>query len=343
MSLPLVLHRKRSRICRGARRYACGVVIKKHIITAIDRRSRGCESPWSSLIAGPSSSYHAPGCRAAARAARRGLAAPSSGARSPAWWHCISPFGELKYPDGFKQFDYVYVVVPPKGGSARQIALGPFDNFNRRRRWHQGLAGARHRNSCHEQASRGLARRASSQNAADQASQLSGRLLPATFRSARLSELESGKPVAPEDVIFSFNASSKSSPQVAGSYRHVVKVEKTGEREIAFKFDAPGNRKLPQIMGQLRPAPDERWEGADRTARSATSAKRRSSRRSATASDRIKEFAPAVRSSTSASRTIGARASTSTPVATVSPTALRVFPRRDGRHRGVQGQHGRLA
>jgi ABC-type oligopeptide transport system substrate-binding subunit len=35
----------------------------------------------------------------------------------------------LKYPSGFKQFDYVSAKAP-RGGAARQIALGTYDNFN---------------------------------------------------------------------------------------------------------------------------------------------------------------------------------------------------------------------
>src|ERR1700685_4720658 len=45
------------------------------------------------------------------------------------WRHGASPFGDLKYPAGFARFDYVNAKAP-KGGSARQIALGTFDNFN---------------------------------------------------------------------------------------------------------------------------------------------------------------------------------------------------------------------
>ena len=47
----------------------------------------------------------------------------------PTWRHGLSLFGDLKYPAGFKQFDYVNANAP-KGGTARQIALGTFDNFN---------------------------------------------------------------------------------------------------------------------------------------------------------------------------------------------------------------------
>jgi microcin C transport system substrate-binding protein len=46
-------------------------------------------------------------------------------------------------------------------------------------------------------------------------------------------------------------------------YRHVVKAEQTGERDITFTFDGPGNRELPQIVGQLNVLPKHWWEGTD--------------------------------------------------------------------------------
>ena len=45
------------------------------------------------------------------------------------WRHGTSLFGDLKYPAGFKQFEYVNAKAP-KGGAVRQIAIGTFDNFN---------------------------------------------------------------------------------------------------------------------------------------------------------------------------------------------------------------------
>src|SRR6202051_1847818 len=49
----------------------------------------------------------------------------------------------------------------------------------------------------------------------------------------------------------------------ASYYRHVEKVEKIGERDIKFTFDAPGNRELPTIIGELEVLPKHYWEGAD--------------------------------------------------------------------------------
>ena len=50
-------------------------------------------------------------------------------AASPTWRHGVSHFGDLKYPSDFKQFDYVNANAP-KGGEARVIFLGTYDNFN---------------------------------------------------------------------------------------------------------------------------------------------------------------------------------------------------------------------
>ena len=61
------------------------------------------------------------------------LGLPSFGtaasAQQPEWLHGLSLFGELKYSPGFKHFDYVNPQAP-KGGAARLIAFGTYDNFN---------------------------------------------------------------------------------------------------------------------------------------------------------------------------------------------------------------------
>ena len=100
-------------------------------------------------------------------------------------------------------------------------------------------------------------------------------------------------------MIFSFEASRRTTRSYSAYYRHVIKAEKTGEREVTFTFDQPGNRELPQIVGQLTVLPKHWWEGTDRRATSATSARPRWNRRSATAPIAIKEFIPGRTSSTS--------------------------------------------
>jgi microcin C transport system substrate-binding protein len=64
-------------------------------------------------------------------------------------------------------------------------------------------------------------------------------------------------------VIFSFETFKKLSPQAGASYQHVVKAAKTGDREVTFTFDGPGNRGLPQVLGQLTVLPKAWWQGID--------------------------------------------------------------------------------
>ena len=55
--------------------------------------------------------------------------ASAQSSAEPAWRHALSLFGDVKYPADFKRFDYVNPDAP-KGGVARLISLGTFDNFN---------------------------------------------------------------------------------------------------------------------------------------------------------------------------------------------------------------------
>src|SRR5262249_57201865 len=89
----------------------------------------------------------------------------------------------------------------------------------------------------------------------------------ATFRLRADARHHDGRPVTVEDVIFSMQAFKKHSPMLAAYYRHVTKMEQTGEREVTFIFDAPGNREMPLILGQLNVLPKHWWEGTDAAGR----------------------------------------------------------------------------
>jgi microcin C transport system substrate-binding protein len=86
-----------------------------------------------------------------------------------------------------------------------------------------------------------------------------------TYRLRQGAKWQDGKPVTPEDVVFSLEALKAAHPRYAGYYRNVLKAEKTGEREVTFTFDQTGNRELPQIVGQLTILPKHYWEGTDGT------------------------------------------------------------------------------
>jgi microcin C transport system substrate-binding protein len=176
----------------------------------------------------------------------------------PARRHALSLFGEPKYPADFKRFDYVNPDAP-KGGVARQILIGTFDNFN------VAVAGVKGSIAV----AAGLIYEALTTPSLDEASTEYGALAEAvshpedfswvTYRLRAQAKWHDGKPVTPDDVIFSLDAFKKYHPQYSAYYRHVVKAEKVGERDIKFTFDAPGNRELPQIVGQLTVLPKHWW------------------------------------------------------------------------------------
>ena len=178
------------------------------------------------------------------------------------WRHGLSLFGDVKYPAGFKHFDYVNPQAP-KGGLVRMIAVGTFDNFN------MAVSGVRGSIA----AGLNLLYATLMADAMDEVSTEYGFLAesvkhPADFSSVtyRLradARWHDGKPVTAEDVIFSLEAFKKHHPQYSAYYRHVTKAEKTGERDVTFTFDGPGNRELPLIVGQLYVLPKHWWEGTD--------------------------------------------------------------------------------
>ena len=178
------------------------------------------------------------------------------------WRHGLSLYGDLKYAPGFKQFDYVNANAP-KAGTARQIALGTFDNFNTAIAGVKGSLAAGieqiHETllvSSLDEVSTGYGLLAEAVSFPADFSSVSYRLRPEA-------KWHDGKPVTPADVIFSFEAFKKYSPQQSAYYRHVSKAEQTGDREVTFTFDAPGNRELPQIVGELSVLPKHWWEGTD--------------------------------------------------------------------------------
>ena len=208
-----------------------------------------------------------PACAAAALVATPILFASHAPAEEKApekvWRHGVSLLGEVKYPADFKHFDYVNPHAP-KGGAVRLPGSGTFDNFN------MVVAGVKGTIAL------GIAEiydtlmvPSLDEVGTEYGLLAEGLSFPedfssVTYRLRPFAKWHDGKPVTPEDVIFSFNAFKANSPFYSKYYQHVTKAEKTGDRDITFTFDAPGNRELPQIVGQLNVLPKHWWEGTDK-------------------------------------------------------------------------------
>jgi microcin C transport system substrate-binding protein len=214
-----------------------------------------------------------------------------SGTGEPVWRHALSLFGDIKYPADFKRFDYVNPEAPT-GGVARQILIGTFDNFN------VTVAGVKGSIA----SAVGLIYEALMTPSLDEESTEYGALAEKVshpedfsyviYRLRAEAKWHDGKPVTPEDVIFSLDAFKKHHPQYSAYYRHVVKAEKSGDRDVKFTFDAPGNRELPQIVGQLTVLPKHWWEGSDSEGRKRDISATTLEKPLGSGAYRIKEFVP---------------------------------------------------
>ena len=178
------------------------------------------------------------------------------------WRHALSLFGDIKYPADFKRFDYVNPDAP-RGGIVRQLEVGTFDNFN--------IVVAGLKGSIAEGV--GLIFETLATQAFDEVSTAYGLLAESVshpedrsyviYRLRAAARWHDGKPITPDDVIFSFDALKKNSPMYSAYYRHITKCEQVGERDVKFSFDGPGNRELPLITGELMVFPKHWWEGTD--------------------------------------------------------------------------------
>jgi len=174
----------------------------------------------------------------------------------------MSMYGDAKYPAGFKHFDYVNPNAP-KGGVARLFELGTFDNFNI---VIQGLKGS-------IASGANLINQTLTTRSLDEPSTAYGLLAEAAsypddssyviYRLNAAARWHDSKPVTPDDIVFSYDVVKKNSPLYRAYYRHIVKCEQVGERDVRFSFDGPGNRELPSIAGEVPVLPKHWWEGTD--------------------------------------------------------------------------------
>ena len=183
-------------------------------------------------------------------------------AGEPAWRHALSLFGDIKYPPDFKRFDYANPDAP-KGGVARMISIGTFDNFNTAVSGVKGSIAPAAALIYEDLMTRSQDEVATEYGLLAEAASHPDDFAWVVYRLRKEAHWHDGQPVTPEDVIFSIEALKKNSPMYGSYYRHVVKYEKIGERDIKFTFDAPGNRELPTIVGELPVLPKHYWEGTD--------------------------------------------------------------------------------
>ncbi len=171
--------------------------------------------------------------------------------------HALSLVGEPKFGADFKAFDWVNPDAP-KAGTVRLWVQGTFDTLNG-----FGIRG-------NAASGLGLVYDTMMAGSPDEPSteyclvcewvSYPPDFSSATFELREQARFNDGRPITPEDAIFSLEALKKANPRQAAYYKNVVKAEKTGERQVTFRFDETGNRELPQILGQLVILPKHFYE-----------------------------------------------------------------------------------
>lgn len=179
-------------------------------------------------------------------------------AQTAEWRHGLSLFGDLKYPAGFENFDYVNVNAP-KGGRARLFSVGTFDSLNPYT--FKGNSTSLIGQTMDSLLTSSLDEAGSEYGLIAEAVRMPEDFSSVTFRLRREAKFHDGSPITPEDVIWSMTELKKAHPAYNFYYKNVVSGEKTGELEVTFKFSESGNRELPQIVGQLPVLSKAWWTG----------------------------------------------------------------------------------
>ena len=188
------------------------------------------------------------------------LSGPARAAEEPVKHHALSLIGEPKYPAGFTHFSYVNPDAP-KGGSVRLADIGSFDSLNPILYRGEAAGGL------------SLVFESLMADSIDESSTAYGLIAEwasypsdyssVTFKLRDEARWHDGKPITPDDVIYSLGINKEANPRMGLYYKNVERAEKTGDNEVTFYFDVKNNRELPMIMGQLTILPEHYWTGTD--------------------------------------------------------------------------------
>ncbi|GBU18462.1 MULTISPECIES: extracellular solute-binding protein [Methylobacterium] len=209
---------------------------------------------------------------AAATLALALVAAPAQSAPEPAaspaatapegWRHAVTLMGEPKYGPGFTHFEYADPKAP-KGGTVRRGAQGGFDNFNIVVAGLKGDLEGGIASIYDTLTTESLDEPFTSYGLLAEGIRLAPDLSSVSYRLREGARWHDGKPITPDDVVWSFQVQKENSPFYSNYYANVTGAAVTGEREVTFTFSGPGNRELPQVVGQLRVLPKHWWTGKD--------------------------------------------------------------------------------
>jgi len=175
--------------------------------------------------------------------------------------------GNAKYADNFTHFDYTNPYAP-KGGELRNSAIGTFDSLNPFIIKGTPAVGLTFlgQNVLYD---------ALMEQSYDEPFSMYGLLAETVeydtedktwvaFHLNPKAKWHDGKPVTPDDVIWTFNTLlEKGTPFFKAYYGDVIKTEKYGTNGVRFTFKDASNAELPLILSQLTVLPKHYWADKD--------------------------------------------------------------------------------
>ena len=163
--------------------------------------------------------------------------------------HCLTLYGQCKYPKNFTHFDYVNPDAP-KGGTVRMAETGTFDSLNPfilkgvKAPAIQGLYDSLMVASFDEPQSYYPLIAKKVDVAADASS--------ASFTLNPNARWHDGTPITPEDVLFSLaRFKEEADPAYRIYYTPLSRAEITGTHKVTFYFNEKGNRELPLVAAAM--------------------------------------------------------------------------------------------
>lgn len=175
--------------------------------------------------------------------------------------HGHSLIGRLKYPENFAHFDYVNPEAP-RGGLVRLNGGTAFNSFNPF--IHKGTPASIYGFVYESLASGSFDEVASTYGLLAEWLEYPDDVAWASWRVRDDARWHDGEPVTASDVIFSLETlTDRRIPLYARYFANVVSAEDLGDGVVRFHFDRPGNRELPNILGDLPILPKHWWANRD--------------------------------------------------------------------------------
>lgn len=163
--------------------------------------------------------------------------------------HGITLFGELKYKQGFKHFDYVNPDAP-KGGRIKLSSTIAFDNLNPYIL--KGVTAPGMSNFFESLMVGSLDEPQSYYGLIARTIDVPNSRSHADFTLRKEARWHDGKPITADDVVFSFNTlKEKGHPTFRILYAPIEKVEVLNEYAVRFTFADPTVRELPLLAASM--------------------------------------------------------------------------------------------